>query len=441
MTPSLLGEFIASRRKKLSLSQQELGDILHVSPSTVSRWERGIGYPDINTIEPLANALNISIEQLMTAGKSDSSPVRQTISVANTQLNTQKRFYNRNLIILSVVSLLMIILSLLCFFPLPHSIHKNVSGYYYPASFSGTEVSAEINGYLLQYLFKSDELHLKVETHFSNSSEVITWIIDSPYDSSDTWCQVSLPLDNQGNSGSFLFSPSFQKVIVRKGNGFGSTDLYVFTNDKDYDFQKLYLMFHGTFADRLISHWSSSKDTLMSSMGWNNISPFDHNHQHYIITDPIHSSVSETYLSNIFPDSPQFRKLHLFFADSLCDPEQHLLYFEYESTITGTTEQSTLETVSYIDYFVNELSSAFGPPVDVPYDSTLSKSNSLLIQNLIPSENITYIWNISDPETMDEFYTKATLTVTAIEDNNSSQNNSAYTIRIRFERTLLNNWF
>lgn len=440
MTPSLLGEFIASKRKELSLSQQELGDLLHVSPSAVSRWERGIGYPDINTIEPLANALNISIENLMTAGKSDSSPVKQTISVANSQLTAQKRFYKRNLIVFSIVSLLIIITSILCFCPLPRSVHKDVSGYYYPASFTGAEVSAKVDGYLLHYLFKSDELHLKITTCFPDNSEGDTWMIDSPYDSSSTWCQVSLPAYNQGSSGSLLFSPSFQKIVVRKGNGFGSTDLYIFTNDEDYDFQKLYLMFHGTFADHLLSQWYSSKDNLMHSMGWDNTLPVDLKYQHYIIDDPIHSSVSETYYSNLSPDSPKFTKLHLFFADPLCDIDQHLLYLEYESNIQGSSEQSASETASYIDYFVNELSSAFGSPVEVPYDSTLSDNNVLLIQNLAPSESLSYIWNVSYPESIDEFYTKAILTIST-EGYNTFTQKHEYTIRIRFERTLLNNWF
>lgn len=439
MTPEILGEFIASKRKELSLSQQELGDILHVSPSTISRWERGIGYPDINTIEPLANALNISIEQLMTAGKSESSPVKQTISVANSQLITQKRFYKRNLIVLSVVTILMVITSILCFGPLPQPIHRDVSGYFYPASFTGSEVSARMDGYLLHYLFKSDELHLKITTSFHDNSEKVTWMLDSSFDSSENWYQISLPADNQGNSGSLFISPSFQKVVVRKGNGFGSTDLYIFTSDEDYDFQKLYLMFHETFADQLLSQWFSSKNSLMHSMGWENMSPSDHNYQHYIINDPMNNFVSDFYLSNITPDSPKFRKLHLFFTDPQCDPEQHLLYFEYESTITGTSEQSALEVSSYIDYFVNELTSAFGTPVEATYDSFLSSNNLLQIQNLVPSESLTYIWNIFDPESTDEFYTKAMLTISE-EESSLTKNNSTYTIRIRFERTILNNW-
>ncbi len=38
---------------------------IHVTDKAVSRWERGLGFPDIQTIEPLAQALGISVLELM----------------------------------------------------------------------------------------------------------------------------------------------------------------------------------------------------------------------------------------------------------------------------------------------------------------------------------------------------------------------------------------
>ena len=43
--------------QKQGFTQAELAEQLHVTDKAVSRWERGIGLPDINTLEPLANAL------------------------------------------------------------------------------------------------------------------------------------------------------------------------------------------------------------------------------------------------------------------------------------------------------------------------------------------------------------------------------------------------
>lgn len=59
------GEFIAQCRKEQGLSQRQLADKLGVTDKAVSKWERGLGFPDIKTIEPLAEALGVSILEIM----------------------------------------------------------------------------------------------------------------------------------------------------------------------------------------------------------------------------------------------------------------------------------------------------------------------------------------------------------------------------------------
>lgn len=61
MDPKVFGTFIAKRRKEKNMTQADLAMKLNVTVKAVSRWERGIGFPDINTIEPLASALEISV--------------------------------------------------------------------------------------------------------------------------------------------------------------------------------------------------------------------------------------------------------------------------------------------------------------------------------------------------------------------------------------------
>jgi len=64
-----LGEFIAKTRKENQITQAELAKRLNVTDKAVSRWERGLGYPDINTLEPLADALGVSLTELMQCSK------------------------------------------------------------------------------------------------------------------------------------------------------------------------------------------------------------------------------------------------------------------------------------------------------------------------------------------------------------------------------------
>lgn len=64
-----LGEFIAKKRKEQKITQAELAKRLNVTDKAVSRWERGVGFPDINTLEPLADALGITLTELMKCSK------------------------------------------------------------------------------------------------------------------------------------------------------------------------------------------------------------------------------------------------------------------------------------------------------------------------------------------------------------------------------------
>lgn len=63
------GAFIAENRKAKNMTQVELAVKLHVTDKAVSRWERGVGFPDINTMEPLAAVLDLSILELMKSEK------------------------------------------------------------------------------------------------------------------------------------------------------------------------------------------------------------------------------------------------------------------------------------------------------------------------------------------------------------------------------------
>ena len=59
------GELIAARRRELGLSQEELAARLHVTDKAVSKWETGRGMPGIDSLEPLAEALGISVSEIL----------------------------------------------------------------------------------------------------------------------------------------------------------------------------------------------------------------------------------------------------------------------------------------------------------------------------------------------------------------------------------------
>lgn len=59
------GTLIAARRQELGMTQKELAEKLNVSDRAVSKWERGAGFPDVSLLEPLADALELSVLELI----------------------------------------------------------------------------------------------------------------------------------------------------------------------------------------------------------------------------------------------------------------------------------------------------------------------------------------------------------------------------------------
>lgn len=77
-----VGLFIKELRKKKGWTQQNLADQISVSDKAVSKWERGIGCPDITLIGDLAEVLEVSISEILAGGyiKSATSEIMDTIA-------------------------------------------------------------------------------------------------------------------------------------------------------------------------------------------------------------------------------------------------------------------------------------------------------------------------------------------------------------------------
>lgn len=60
-----IGKFIAAVRKERTLTQRQLGDLLDISDKTVSKWECGNGMPEVSLLMPLCDALEISVNELL----------------------------------------------------------------------------------------------------------------------------------------------------------------------------------------------------------------------------------------------------------------------------------------------------------------------------------------------------------------------------------------
>lgn len=83
------GSFLQQRRKQLSMTQAELADRLHVTDKAISRWERGIGFPDIKLLEPLAEELELTLTELLKCEVME-KPLPETAKAESQQIMQQQ---------------------------------------------------------------------------------------------------------------------------------------------------------------------------------------------------------------------------------------------------------------------------------------------------------------------------------------------------------------
>ena len=60
-----IGKFIADERKRKGYTQKKLSEKLEISDKTISKWERGNGFPEVSLLLPLCNELEITVNELL----------------------------------------------------------------------------------------------------------------------------------------------------------------------------------------------------------------------------------------------------------------------------------------------------------------------------------------------------------------------------------------
>ena len=68
MDREIFARFIAETRRNAGLTQNDIAIKLHVTNSAVSKWERGLCYPDITQMESLAQVLGLTLTELLSCG-------------------------------------------------------------------------------------------------------------------------------------------------------------------------------------------------------------------------------------------------------------------------------------------------------------------------------------------------------------------------------------
>ena len=67
MSNKSIGEIISSLRKERGMTQNDLAEKMSVTDKAVSKWERNLSCPDVNSIPKLAEILGTTVEELLNA--------------------------------------------------------------------------------------------------------------------------------------------------------------------------------------------------------------------------------------------------------------------------------------------------------------------------------------------------------------------------------------
>ena len=98
MEKRTFGDIILELRKEQNLTQQDLAKKLNITDKAISKWERGLSYPDITSISTLAKSLNVDSSYLIDLCKKEDS---------NNPFREKENFKNMFLLILKAVALAM----------------------------------------------------------------------------------------------------------------------------------------------------------------------------------------------------------------------------------------------------------------------------------------------------------------------------------------------
>lgn len=113
MNNEKFGKLISEARKEKNLTQKGLAKILNVTDKAISKWERGKSYPDISLLEPLSEALNISVVELLKGEKTDKKEnedlILNAINLYKEETKKKLKKKRRNIFIVTIIILLIIL--------------------------------------------------------------------------------------------------------------------------------------------------------------------------------------------------------------------------------------------------------------------------------------------------------------------------------------------
>ena len=144
MNQAKIGKLIAKLRKEKQLTQEQLAEKMGVSINAVSKWERGLSFPDVSLLKKICNELGISIEELINGeeDKSEEAKEKAIITVVEST-NKAKRNIKKITIISIILIIVLIIIGVLIYKNKGNELEK-----YYERNYQMTFVARDVEAFL-----------------------------------------------------------------------------------------------------------------------------------------------------------------------------------------------------------------------------------------------------------------------------------------------------
>ena len=98
-----LGMMIAELRKEKGMTQLELAEKMGVTDKAVSKWERDLSCPDINSLPKLAEILGVTVDELMQIKKEAENPKQSPKEIVQIVLKAVPVAMGVEVVVLSVM--------------------------------------------------------------------------------------------------------------------------------------------------------------------------------------------------------------------------------------------------------------------------------------------------------------------------------------------------
>ena len=106
-----IGRFIAEERKRKGFTQKQLSEKLGISDKTVSKWERGNGFPEVSLLLPLCDELDITVNELLSGERVSEEDYRKKAEENMVNLVKEAQESKKKIILSAMVAILVILAS------------------------------------------------------------------------------------------------------------------------------------------------------------------------------------------------------------------------------------------------------------------------------------------------------------------------------------------